>query len=80
MIDSVKEKRFFDAKIRLLSESGADGGIGRLAEKSLHKVLKSYIEPDETFHEREHLGSVADVMNNDGIYEIQTRSAERLIP
>ena len=48
-------------------------GIGRLAEKSLHGVLKFYIHPDSAFHEVTlPIGKVADVFDGERIYEIQT--------
>ena len=73
-----KKRRFSDARLKVLGEGGLSSGIGRLSEKSLHKILKLYIEPDERCHEVEILGSYADVLNSDGIYEIQTRAAWRL--
>lgn len=47
--------------------------IGRLAEGALHAYLKSYIEPDESYHEQKILGFWADVARGDEIFEIQTR-------
>lgn len=73
-----KRCRFSDARLKVLGEGGLSSGIGRLSEKSIHKILKLYIEPDESCHEVEILGSFADVLNSDGIYEIQTRAAWRL--
>ena len=55
-------------------------GIGTLGEGPVHKTLKYYIEPDSAKHEVSYLGLVADVMNENGIFEIQTRSLERLVP
>lgn len=72
------ERRFTEARLKVLGEGGLSNGIGRLSEKSLHKILKLYIEPDESSHEVSILGSYADVLNSDGIYEIQTRAAWRL--
>lgn len=63
--------RFLLAKERAAAGAG-QGGIGTLAEKNLHRVLKYYIEPDDTKHEVPFAGSVADVKNDDGIFEIQT--------
>lgn len=80
MIDTRAEERFYEARLKVLGESVLDNGIGRLSEKSVHRILKLYIEPDETFHEIQYLGSVADIINDDGIHEIQTRSFEKLIP
>ena len=55
-------------------------GIGSLGEKKLHRTMKYYFEPDESFHEIEFLGSVADIKNEEGIIEIQTRSFNKLVP
>ena len=71
-------ERFMEARIRAISESGEKDGFGRLAEKTLHKTLKYYVEPDESFHEIKFLGSIADIKNESGIYEIQTRAAYKL--
>ena len=49
-------------------------GIGRLNEGSLHKTLKLYFEPDITRHEIKIGRFVADILNEDGIIEIQTRA------
>lgn len=57
-----------------------DGGIGTLGEKTLHRILKYTFEPDDTRHEVPVLGSVADIRNGEGIFEIQTRSFEHLVP
>lgn len=72
--------RFEEARMKVLSESVEAQGIGTLAEKALHKTLKLYIEPNSAKHEIEFFGSVADVKNEEGIYEIQTRSYEKLAP
>lgn len=70
--------RFRDACLRVISENADDGGIGTLGEKSVHRILKYYIEPNEEYHERKYLGCVADIMRPDCIYEIQTRAMERM--
>ncbi len=66
--------------MRALSESGATDGVGRLSEKTLHKTLKYYLEPNEAYHEVKLLGSIADIKSPDGIFEIQTRAAYKLRP
>lgn len=62
-------------------------GIGTLSERSLHAVLKYWMEPDETFHEVRVDGLVADIFDGRRVVEIQTRSLyplrkklERLLP
>lgn len=53
-------------------------GIGSLGEKTLHAVLKKLYEPDVTKHEVKLGGRIADIVNENGIIEIQTRSFDRL--
>lgn len=48
--------------------------IGTLGEKRLHAVLKKYYEPTEANHEVKVGRFVADIKNDSGITEIQTRS------
>lgn len=55
-------------------------GIGTLGEKTLHAVLKRYIEPDADNHEVKIGRFVADVVGKDGIFEIQTGSFTPLRP
>ncbi len=53
-------------------------GIGTLAEKQLHAILKDFIEPDRSLHEQASEGFIVDVLNEDGITEIQTAGFNRL--
>ncbi len=78
MITDDKVRRFCEARLKVLREGAMTSGIGRLSEKSVHKILKLYIQPDESYHEREVLGSYVDAVDSEGIYEIQTRAAWRL--
>lgn len=48
--------------------------IGMLGEKALHSAMKFYYEPDASLHEREAFGFIADIRNENGIIEIQTRN------
>ncbi len=54
------------------------GGIGTLGEKTLHAVLKYYWEPDESCHEVKIGSHIADICNQEGIVEIQTRQWNKL--
>ena len=76
----INDFRFMQARAKVMTENAEPLGIGTLGEKLLHRILKYYIDPDENNHEIAYLGSVADVMNEEGIFEIQTRSLERLVP
>ncbi len=49
-------------------------GIGTLNEKTLHMVLKNYIEPDRTRQEVKLGDFVADIFTGDSVIEIQTRN------
>ncbi len=73
-------QRFCAARAVVLSESVTEEGIGTLGEKTLHKILKFYIDPDTKHHEVKHLSVIADVKNDEGVFEIQTRNFERLLP
>lgn len=47
-------------------------GIGTLSEKTLHAVVKNYMEPNEDFHEVPLEGYVADIFRENEVVEIQT--------
>ena len=49
-------------------------GIGTYKEKTLHSAVKFLLEPDVTCHEIRHGKLIADIENEHGIIEIQTRS------
>lgn len=55
-------------------------GIGTLGEKDLHALLKRHYEPDISKHEQKVGSYVADILNNQGIIEIQTRQLHKLRP
>ena len=71
--------KFLQAR-NLATAEYAEGGIGTYSEKMLHRTLKFYFEPDSKNHEIEFQGSVADIKNDGGIVEIQTRSFNKLVP
>ncbi len=48
--------------------------IGTLREKTLHAVLKQYYEPFSAMHEVKIGKYIADIINEDGVLEIQTGS------
>ena len=77
MIDS---SRFSNALARVSAEEELSTGIGTLSERSIHKVLKLYYEPNTDNHEIEVSGSVADILNSDGITEIQRANFSYLVP
>ena len=77
---SMDESRFA-AACRAVAETGrADQGVGTLGEKTLHAVLKRMIEPDLSRHEVKLGRYAADVLNERGVFEIQTRNLHKLKP
>ena len=69
---------FVNAKDKIIGKAHNNKGIGTLAEKTLHAVLKLYYEPDEDKHEVAMSGYYADIYNDKGIIEIQTRQLNKL--
>ena len=63
---------------RVLHENIERTGIGTLAEKTIHAVLKNYYAPDVTHHEKKLAGFVADAYTGKEIFEIQTRNFNTL--
>ena len=72
--------RFSQAYARVIGEECADSGIGTLSERVIHKTLKLYYEPCEENHEVKVLGSVADILSEDGIIEVQNGNFKYLVP
>ncbi len=71
----------FAAACRAVQALGrADQGVGTLGEKTLHAVLKRMIEPDMSRHEVKLGAFVADILNERGVFEIQTRNLHKLKP
>ena len=71
----------FAAACRAVQEMGrAEQGVGTLGEKTLHAVLKRMIEPDMSRHEVKLGRYTADVLNERGVFEVQTRNLHKLKP
>lgn len=65
----------------LAADIAVNGGIGTLQEKTLHRVLKLWLDEDRTHHEvRLPEGHVADIYDGSRITEIQTGSLSPLRP
>ena len=71
--------RFQNACDKIISGGREKNGIGTLSEKTLHAVLKNYFEPHTDNHEIPVGGYVADIVNENGIIEIQTRQFNKLL-
>lgn len=78
IIEYLYEPEFNRAKEKVVGKSHNDKGIGTLSEKTVHAVLKNFYEPDEDNHEVYVNGYYADILNRDGIIEIQTRQLNKL--
>ena len=72
------KERFCEACRALCGEVPSRKKIGVLSEKTLHSVIKRFIEPNEALHEVKISGYYADIKNDDGIFEVQTRSFNKL--
>ena len=57
-----------------LSETSVSQGIGTQKERTLHSVLKYYLEPDAEYHEIPIGSFIADIYRDDRIIEVQTGS------
>ena len=68
----------FEAARERASATAERSGIGTLGEKLVHRTLKLYLEPREECHEVPICGYVADILNESGVTEIQTRGFARM--
>lgn len=79
--NGIMDELSFAAACRVVQETGrAEQGVGTLGEKTLHAVLKRMIEPDLSRHEVKLGRYTADVFNERGVFEVQTRSLHKLKP
>lgn len=72
------QKLFQLACDKVIDQKRDRNKIGVLAEKTVHAVLKHYMEPDESYHEHRIEGYYADIAREDEIIEIQTRNFNNL--
>ena len=69
--------RFHEALLKVTSDRDRPT-IGTLSEKTVHAVIKNYIEPDEDKQEIPIGDYHADIFTGDEIFEIQTQNLKRL--
>ena len=74
-MDQLKFKTVCD---KIINIERAKCGIGTLGEKTLHSILKHYFEENEKNHEIKISSFFADIKNDNGITEIQTRNFDKL--
>ena len=73
------KEAFYAACEKIIGTQRSKKGIGTLGEKTLHAVLKNYYEPFEQNHEIKVGRFVADIVGEQGVIEIQTRSFGNLL-
>ena len=72
---------FEEAVARVAADAQRPGGIGTLREKSLHAILKYWLDDDPTHHEIPlPSGQVADIFDGQRVTEIQTAGFSALRP
>lgn len=72
------EKAFEEAKQKIIGVDRQRLGIGTLSEKTVHAILKNYMEPDEDHQEIPIENYVADIYRDGEIIEIQTRQFNKM--
>lgn len=73
------DKAAFDRAIhKIVFQERERYGIGTLSEKTLHAVVKNYMEPNADYHEVPLDGFVADIFRDDAVIEIQTSNFNKL--
>ena len=75
---TLNQQQFMESCDSVINEAIVREGIGTLNEKTIHTVLKHYYEPDVSHHEIKVGRYYADIYNENGIIEIQTRQFNRL--
>ncbi|MGN1187112.1 MAG: hypothetical protein ACI4R6_01355 [Lachnospiraceae bacterium] len=78
LITPSEHERFTAVCDAVIHSEHERNGIGTLSEKTIHSILKNYLEPDTSFHEIRTDRYVADIRTPEGIYEIQTRQFNKL--
>lgn len=72
------QKRFEEAKRKIIGVDRQRLGIGTLSEKTVHAIFKDYYEPNEDHQEIPIENYVADIYRDGEIIEIQTRQFNRM--
>lgn len=73
-VSEYNKELFNTACEKIIQKEREKNGIGTLKEKTLHAVLKNFYEPDISCQEVRIGKFVADIMHENQIVEIQTRS------
>ncbi len=77
--DFIMDQLSFQHACDKIIDSKREGSkIGTLGEKTIHAILKNYLVSDETCHEIKIGSYYADIADENGIIEIQTRNFDKL--
>ncbi len=68
----INRPRFLRLAMEASTAAHARYNIGTYKEKTLHRVLKNYFESDSSLQEVPYRGFIADILNDEGVIEIQT--------
>ncbi len=79
-VDLFDPNAFESARARVVGTERLRAGIGTLGEKTLHAILKTFLEPDGSLQEVRIGGYFADICGPEGILEIQTAGFSKLRP
>ena len=77
-VNYIENDRFIEARKMIIGKAHNDKGIGTLSEKAVHGVMKNFYEPRADYQEVALKGYFADIYNETGVIEIQTKSFDRL--
>ena len=72
MVNSEEKQKFEKICLAIQNTESGTLGIGTLGEKTLHRVLKTYLCPDSDYHEVGIGPFVADALVENTLYEIQS--------
>lgn len=79
--DMEENRRYFDEIVDLLlSREKEENGFGTLQEKTIHEVIKDFYCYDRDYQEQKRGRYIADIAIEDNIWEIQTRSFDKMRP
>lgn len=78
MVTDTDKQRFNECVRNALVGEHRRDSIGTLGERTLHMILKSFLEPDTSYHEKKLGRYVADICRQDEIIEVQTRDFRSL--
>lgn len=77
-MDEVKNKLFLECCEKVFNEYKERKQIGMLMEKNVHSIIKYYLESNKDYHEIKVDSFYADIKKDNHIYEVQTRSFDKL--